>query len=215
MNANMGGRKTVHDGILFIVSAPSGAGKTSLVKALLERDPGLGLSVSATTRPPRPGEQDGVHYHFLDPDTLRAEIAAGAFLEHAEVFGNLYGTREADVRAGLEPGRGLILEIDWQGARQVRQRLPGAVGVFILPPSMVELERRLRGRGTDSDAVIARRLAQAREEMAHWGEYDYVVINDCFEAALAELQAIVAAERRRSVRQRGPVERLFPDLPAP
>jgi guanylate kinase len=212
---NIDGRTTVHDGILFIVSAPSGAGKTSLVKALLERDPQLGLSVSATTRPPRPGEQDGVHYHFRDPATLRAEIAAGAFLEHAEVFGNLYGTREADVRAGLEPGRGLILEIDWQGARQVRQRLPGAVGVFILPPSMAELERRLRGRGTDSPEVIARRLAQAREEMAHWGEYDYVVINDRFDAALADLQAIVAAERRRTSRQLGAVERLFADLPAP
>lgn len=193
----------MHDGILFIVSAPSGAGKTSLVKALLERTPTLGLSVSATTRPTRPGEQDGVHYHFLTVDAFRAEIAAGGFLEYAEVFGNLYGTREADVRGGLVPGRGLILEIDWQGARQVRERFPGAAGVFILPPSWAELERRLRSRGTDSDAVISRRLAQAQEDCAHWGEYDYAVVNDHFETALAELAAIVTAERLRTSRQRG------------
>ena len=192
----------MHDGILFIVSAPSGAGKTSLVKALLERTPTLGLSVSATTRPTRPGEQDGVHYHFLTVDAFRAEIAAGGFLEYAEVFGNLYGTREADVRGGLVPGRGLILEIDWQGARQVRERFPGAVGVFILPTSWAELERRLRSRGTDSDAVITRRLAQAREDCAHWREYDYAVVNDHFETALAELAAIVTAERLRTSRQR-------------
>ncbi|HYN76742.1 MAG TPA: guanylate kinase [Lamprocystis sp. (in: g-proteobacteria)] len=205
----------VHDGILFIISAPSGAGKTSLVRALLERDPHLGLSVSATTRPPRPGEQDGVHYHFSDIATLRAQIAAGNFLEHAEVFGHLYGTRATDVRSGLGPGRGLILEIDWQGARQVRQQLPAAVAVFILPPSTAELERRLRGRGTDSAEVIARRLAQARDEMAHWGEYDYLVINDRFDAALTDLQAIVAAERLRAGRQPALVKRLFADLPAP
>lgn len=203
----------MHDGILFIVSAPSGAGKTSLVKALLDLDRDLSLSVSATTRPPRPGEQDGVHYHFLAADAFRAELADGAFLEHAEVFGNLYGTREADVRRGLVPDRGLILEIDWQGARQVRTRFPGAVGVFILPPSGAELERRLRTRGTDSDAVIDRRLAQAREDIAHWGEYDYVVVNDRFETAVADLAAVVAAERLRGTRQLGLSERLGTDLP--
>ena len=192
----------MHDGILFIVSAPSGAGKTSLVKALLERTPTLGLAVSATTRPTRPDEQDGVHYHFLTVDAFRAEIAAGDFLEYAEVFGNQYGTREADVRRGLVAGRGLILEIDWQGARQVRERFPTAVGVFILPPSWSELERRLRSRGTDSDAVIARRLAQAHEDCTHWGEYDYAVVNDHFETALADLTAIVTAERLRTARQR-------------
>ncbi|AUB83833.1 guanylate kinase [Candidatus Thiodictyon syntrophicum] len=193
----------MHDGILLIVSAPSGAGKTSLVQALLERDPGLGRSVSATTRAPRPGERDGVHYHFLSVDTFRAELAAGGFLEHAEVFGNLYGTRAADVRRDCTPGRGLILEIDWQGARQVRACFPASVGVFILPPSAPELERRLRTRGTDSDAVIARRLAQAREDCAHWEEYDYVVVNDRFETAVADLAAVVGAERLRSRRQLG------------
>lgn len=191
----------MHDGILFIVSAPSGAGKTSLVRALLERDPALGRSVSATTRAPRPGEQDGVHYHFLTRDAFCTEVAAGGFLEHAEVFGNLYGTRAADVRRGLGPGRGLILEIDWQGARQVRAQFPGAVGVFILPPSVGELERRLRGRGTDAPAVIAARLAQARTDCTHWDEYDYVIVNDRFETALADLAAVIAAERLRAVRR--------------
>jgi len=202
----------MHEGILLIVSAPSGAGKTSLVQALLERDPHLGRSVSATTRAPRPGETDGVHYHFLTPAIFRAEVAAGGFLEHAEVFGNLYGTRAADVQRGCAPGRGLILEIDWQGARQVRAHFPTAVGVFILPPSAAELQRRLRTRGTDSDAVIERRLAQAREDCTHWDEYDYVVVNDRFETALADLSAVVGAERLRTSRQRGLPARLGADL---
>lgn len=189
------------DGILFIVSAPSGAGKTSLMGALLGRDAGLALSVSCTTRAPRPGEIDGVHYRFLTPEVFRAAVAAGSFLEHAEVFGNLYGTRESDVRACLASGRDLILEIDWQGARQVRQRLPGAVGIFILPPSMQELERRLRTRATDSDEVIARRLAQARDDMTHAPDYDYLVVNGDFDGALQDLSAIVAAERVRAGRQ--------------
>lgn len=190
----------MHSGILFVISAPSGAGKTSLVKALLEQDPGLALSVSCTTRAPRAGEQDGVHYHFLDRDRFESAVAAGEFMEHAEVFGNLYGTRESDLRAHLEAGRDLILEIDWQGARQVRRRFPATVSLFILPPSLAELERRLRGRGTDSDAVIAQRLGQAREDLGHWSEYDYLIVNDRFESALGELQAIVTAERRRSAR---------------
>jgi guanylate kinase len=190
----------MQSGILFVVSAPSGAGKTSLVKALLEQDPGLALSVSCTTRAPRAGEQDGVHYHFLDRDRFESAVAAGEFMEHAEVFGNLYGTREADLRAHLASGRDLILEIDWQGARQVRKRFTGAVSLFILPPSVEELERRLRGRGTDSDEVIAGRLAQAWDDLSHWAEYDYLIVNDRFESALAELQAIVTAERRRSAR---------------
>lgn len=184
-------------GILFIVSAPSGTGKTSLVKALLARDPGLTLSVSCTTRPARPGEQDGVHYHFLDRDRFQQAIADGDFLEHAEVFGNLYGTRATDVRTCLAAGRDLILEIDWQGARQVREDFPSAVSLFVLPPSIAELERRLRSRGTDSDEVIARRMTQARDELAHYAEYDYLVVNDCFGTALDALAAITAAERLR------------------
>ena len=189
-------------GLLFIVSAPSGAGKTSLVKALVERDPGLVLSVSCTTRPAREGEQDGVHYHFLDRERFEREIGEGAFLEHAEVFGNRYGTRAADVRQCLDAGQDVLLEIDWQGARQVRERFPEAIGLFVLPPSIEELERRLRGRGTDSDDVIARRMAQARDELAHFAEYSYLVVNDCFETALAALAAIVTAERQRLAYQR-------------
>lgn len=190
------------DGILFIVSAPSGAGKTSLVKALLERDPQLSLSVSCTTRPARPGERDGAHYHFLSKDQFQKEMAEGAFLEHAEVFGNFYGTREADVRECIAAGRDLVLEIDWQGARQVRERFPAAVGLFVLPPSIEELERRLRGRGTDSDAIIAGRMTQAHDEMRHYDEYDYLVVNDCFETALDALAAVVTAERQRVGHQR-------------
>jgi guanylate kinase len=190
------------EGILFIVSAPSGAGKTSLVKALLERDPSLSLSVSCTTRSPRAGERDGLHYHFIDQERFRQSIAAGDFLEHAEVFGNLYGTREADVRVSLSAGRDLILEIDWQGARQVRERFGSAVGIFILPPSIAELEHRLRARGTDSDSVVAARMAQAHEEMGHVEEYDYVLINDDFDAALDALACIIVAERHRRARQR-------------
>ncbi len=193
------------EGILFIISAPSGAGKTSLVKALVARDPKLSLSISCTTRPPRVGEQDGVHYHFIDRVRFEQCIGDGDFLEHAEVFGNRYGTREADVRDALATGRDLILEIDWQGARQVRERFDSAVGIFILPPSIAELERRLRGRGTDSDAVIADRMALARDEMAHLDEYTYLVVNDGFEEALAALAAIALAERYRTVRQRSQV----------
>jgi guanylate kinase len=196
-------------GILFIVSAPSGAGKTSLVRALLGRDPGLALSVSSTTRSPRPGETDGVHYHFLSHDAFGAAVAAGAFLEHAQVFGNRYGTRESDVRACLAEGRDLILEIDWQGARQVRARLPESVGIFVLPPSMAELERRLRTRATDSDSVIAGRLAQARDDLGHARDYDYLVVNDDFETALGELAAIALAERLRAARQAARVAALL------
>ncbi|NEX18837.1 guanylate kinase [Thiorhodococcus mannitoliphagus] len=190
------------EGLLFIVSAPSGAGKTSLVKALLERDAELSLSVSCTTRQARAGEQDGIHYHFLSQDQFRQELAEGAFLEHAEVFGNFYGTREADVRACIAAGRDLVLEIDWQGARQVRERFGAAISIFVLPPSIQALEQRLRGRGTDSDDIIAGRMAQARDEMLHFGEYDYLVVNDRFEMALDVLAAIVTAERQRLSHQR-------------
>ena len=185
--------------ILFIVSAPSGAGKTSLVKALLERDPGLGLAVSYTTRAPRPGEQDGVHYHFVSPERFQGMILDGEFLEHAEVFGNCYGTAESNVRAGLERSD-LVLEIDWQGARQVRRRFPAAVSLFVLPPSAQALEARLRGRGQDSEGVIAVRMAKARDEMAHFQEYDYLIVNDAFDVALAQVACVVSAERLRRER---------------
>lgn len=189
-------------GILYIVSAPSGAGKTSLVRALLARDARLALSVSCTTRAARAGERDGVHYHFLARETFLAAVERGDFLEHAEVFGNLYGTRESDVRAALEGGQDLILEIDWQGARQVRARFADAVGIFVLPPSIAVLEERLRRRGTDAEEVIAQRMAQARAELEHYGEYDYLVVNDDFEQALDTLVAITRAERQRLERQR-------------
>ncbi|AGA89594.1 guanylate kinase [Thioflavicoccus mobilis 8321] len=184
-------------GVLFIVSAPSGAGKTSLVKALLERDAMLHLAVSCTTRAPRRGEVDGVHYHFIDEPEFLRRIAADAFIEHAEVFGNRYGTTAAAVHEVLGRGDDLLLEIDWQGARQVRARWPGAVGIFILPPSLAVLEERLRGRGQDEDAVIAGRMARARDELSHYGEYDYLVVNDDFEQAVATLAALVIAERHR------------------
>ncbi|MBK1700259.1 guanylate kinase [Thiococcus pfennigii] len=203
-------------GVLFIVSAPSGAGKTSLVKALLARDPALHLAVSCTTRSPRPGEVDGVHYHFLDEAEFRCRIAAGAFVEHAEVFGNRYGTTAAAVHEVLDRGHDLLLEIDWQGARQVRARWPEAVGIFILPPSLAVLEERLRGRGQDGDAVIAGRMARACDELSHYGEYDYLVVNDAFDEALATLAAIAVAERHRRVVQEARLAGLLAELaPAP
>lgn len=187
-------------GVLLIVAAPSGAGKSTLVNALLAAEPSMQLSISHTTRTPRPGEGEGRHYHFVDRAAFDRLVATDAFLEHAEVHGNGYGTARGHVAEALESGRDVILEIDWQGARQVRERMPGVVSVFILPPSRAELERRLRARATDSEATIARRLAGSREEMAHALEFDYLVVNDRFEQALDDLRAIVHAERRRSVR---------------
>lgn len=187
-------------GHLYVVAAPSGAGKTSLLKAVMARRPGLAFSVSCTTRDPRPGEVEGKDYHFVDRAEFERLIAAGEFVEHANVFGNLYGTRRSAVESALAGGRDLILEIDWQGARQVRERLPEAVQIFILPPSRVELEKRLRGRGSDSDEVIARRLAESALEMSHWHEFDHVIVNLDFEAAVGELEAVFdgrgAASRR-------------------
>jgi len=188
-------------GVLFVVSAPSGAGKTSLLRALIPSDPRLQLSVSHTTRAPRPGEQDGEHYHFVDRARFEAMVAAGAFLEHAQVFDNFYGTAEQSVRDVLAAGRDVVLEIDWQGARQMRARFPEAVSVFIVPPDVQTLRERLSGRGQDSAEVIERRMRAARRELSHYGEYDYLVVNDDFAQALADLRAIVAAERLRRHRQ--------------
>ncbi len=192
---------TASKGLLFVVSAPSGAGKTSLVAALLERDPALTLSVSFTTRTRRSGEIDGTHYHFVDHQRFEQMIAEGAFIEYARVFDNAYGTAETSLRESLDRGQDLLLEIDWQGARQVRDRFPEAVSIFIVPPSLAALEKRLRGRGQDSDAVISERMAKARDELSHWDEYGYLVVNDHFEQALGDLGHILQAERLRTPRQ--------------
>ncbi len=189
-------------GLLLVVSAPSGAGKTSLVAALLDQDPTLALSVSYTTRPRRSGEIDGVHYHFVDHARFDAMIGEGAFIEYARVFDHAYGTAERTLRETLDQGQDLVLEIDWQGARQVRKRFSDAVTVFIVPPSLTALRERLRGRGQDSTSVIDGRMAKAKDELSHWGEYGYLVVNDRFERALGELQCIVAAQRLRTIRQR-------------
>lgn len=189
-------------GTLYIFSAPSGAGKTSLVTELVKQTKGLVVSVSHTTRGIRPGEQDGVHYHFVDQAEFEQMVAARAFLEHARVFDNFYGTSQAAIEAQLAQGLDVILEIDWQGARQVRERMDGAVGVFILPPSKAALEARLKGRGQDSEAIIARRMRDAISEMTHFGEYDYIVVNDDFAEALDQLRAIVRTQRLGLARQR-------------
>lgn len=182
-------------GILFIVAAPSGAGKSTLVNALLAREPGIVLSISHTTRAPRPGDVDGVQYHFVGRATFEAMVARGDFLEHADVFGNYYGTARAAVEPTLASGRDVLLEIDWQGAAQVRRAMPECVSIFILPPSRAELERRLRARATDSEATIEKRLAASREEIAHAHEFDCIVVNDRFEEAVSALQAIVREAR--------------------
>jgi guanylate kinase len=177
-------------GHLFVVAAPSGAGKTSLLKALMSRRPGLSFSVSCTTRKPRPNENDGRDYHFISRKDFESLVAKDEFIEHANVFGNLYGTRRSVVEAALKEGRDLVLEIDWQGARQVREALPEAVQVFILPPSRLELEARLRKRASDNEEAIVRRLDESINEMSRWRDFDYVVVNHEFEQALAELEAI-------------------------
>jgi guanylate kinase len=182
-------------GHLYIVTAPSGAGKTTLVRLLLERDPGIRLSVSHTTRAPRAGEENGIAYHFVDEAAFLEMIRANDFLEWAEVHGNYYGTSRRWIESEMAAGRDVLLEIDWQGAQQVRQVFPAAIGIFILPPSIGELERRLSGRGTDSAATIARRMAAARDEMRHVGEFDYVIINDDLQQALEDLRSVTRASR--------------------
>ena len=182
-------------GTLYIVSAASGTGKTSLLKELLASSENIAVSVSHTTRPMREGEENSVHYHFVDKAAFESKIGAGDFLEHAEVFGNYYGTSQSAVEEQLSKGLDVILEIDWQGAQQVRHLMPKAVGIFIMPPSKGALLSRLQGRGQDSDEVIATRTKEAVQEMSHYNEFEYLVVNDVFETALGDLKAIFAATR--------------------
>jgi guanylate kinase len=182
-----------YTGTLYIISAPSGAGKTSLVKALVESMDNVEVSVSYTTRPMRPGEQDGVDYHFVEQATFQQMIEQGAFLEHARVFDNFYGTSGEKALQRLQAGKDVVLEIDWQGAQQVRESFSGSCSIFILPPSRNELETRLRSRGQDDEQIIARRMRDAINEMSHYMEFDYLVINDDFTVALNNLKTIVSA----------------------
>ena len=188
-------------GTLFIVAAPSGAGKSSIVNAVLARDPNICLSISFTSRQPRPGERHAEHYHFVSAQEFEAMVEAGDFFEHARVHGDWKGTARQSVEPQLAAGKDVLLEIDWQGARQVRMRVPDAVSVFILPPSRQALEQRMRSRGQDSAEVIAQRLAAAREEMSHYGEFDYVIVNEHFPVAVDEMCAIFTASRLRRDQQ--------------
>jgi len=197
-----------------VISAPSGAGKTSLVSEMLRQDSRLGVSVSHTTRPMRDGEQDGVNYHFTSREEFEAMIARGDFLEHADVFGNYYGTSQVWVRETLATGQDVILEIDWQGAEQVRRLIPECVSIFIVPPSAEILRQRLVGRGTDAPEVIERRLSEAEEECRHAVEFDYLVVNDDFAVALADLLAIVRSQRLKMATQQVRHGELLRDLSA-
>jgi len=199
-------------GKLFVISAPSGAGKTSLVRELVHDDPRVTFSVSYTTRKQRPGEVDGQDYFFVSKPEFERMVAAGEFLEHARVFDNYYGTSREQVEKKLREGRHVILEIDWQGAQQVRAAWPHCESIFILPPSRAELERRLRGRGTDSDEVIARRLSDAVAEMSHWNEFRYVVINDEFAAALGQLKRILRSKGEQNHADRAELRPLIRSL---
>ncbi|HEX2813761.1 MAG TPA: guanylate kinase [Sphingopyxis sp.] len=191
-------------GVLFVLSSPSGAGKTTISRMMLDADSDIALSISATTRPPRPGEVDGVHYHFVDTERFKKMAADGEFLEWAHVFGHRYGTPRAPVEALLAAGKDVLFDIDWQGAQQLYQEAgPDVVRVFVLPPTMEELERRLRSRGTDSDEVIAARMERAANEISHWDGYDYVLINDDVDGCFDEVRAILRAERLKRRRQIG------------
>lgn len=199
-------------GKLFVVAAPSGAGKTSLVRALMRHMPELRFSISYTTRPKRENEREGHDYHFVDKPTFERMLAAGEFLEHANVYGNFYGTSRAQVESVLAAGQNMLLEIDWQGAQQIARALPERRSIFILPPSREALEARLRGRNTDTDEVIARRLRASIEDLSHWAEFDYVVINDDFDRATAELESIVRGTGEHLRRERPEVKQLVERL---
>ena len=199
---------------LFIVTAPSGAGKTSLVEALIASVPGVVRSVSHTTRAPRPGEANAVDYHFTDRDGFQAMVAADDFLEHAEVFDNHYGTSRSTVEKELAAGHDVVLVIDWQGAANIKQMIPEAVSIFIVPPSLAALRERLSGRGQDDEAVIERRLADARDDVGHYHGCDYLLVNDRFEDAAAELRCVVMAQRLRGDRQQQRQRELLAELVA-
>ncbi|WP_454829072.1 guanylate kinase [Pseudoxanthomonas wuyuanensis] len=199
-------------GTLYIVAAPSGAGKSSIVNAVLQRDHGIALSISFTSRQPRPGERHAQHYHFISADEFKGMIRAGDFFEYAQVHGDWKGTARQSVEPQLCAGKDVLLEIDWQGARQVREKVPDAVSVFILPPSRDALEQRMRNRGQDSEETIQRRLAAAREEMSHYDEFDYVIVNDVFDKAVDEMQAIFTASRLRRQAQQTRHEQLLRTL---
>jgi guanylate kinase len=201
-------------GQLYVISAPSGAGKTSLVAALLRQEKSVRVSVSHTTRVPRPGEQNGVHYHFVDKADFETRIASGDFLEHAQVFDNFYGTSQQAVEAQLASGLDVILEIDWQGAQQIRRQRPDMISIFIVPPSITELRTRLTGRGQDGEEVIERRMRDAVNEMRHYSEFDYLVVNDAFDLALAELTTVFRAQRLRLHRQAATHQQLLNALVA-
>ncbi|XMO91383.1 guanylate kinase [Paracoccus sp. ME4] len=192
-------------GLMVILSSPSGAGKSTLARRLMEWDDSLRFSVSATTRAPRPGEVDGVDYHFTSRDAFLRMVVEGQMLEHAEVFGNLYGSPRGPVEQAMQAGRDTLFDVDWQGGQQIRASALGAhvVSIFVLPPSLPELERRLRGRGQDSDAVIAGRMEKSRSEISHWAEYDYVLVNDDLDRTEAAMRTILTAERLRRDRQAG------------
>ena len=199
-------------GRLFVIAAPSGAGKTTLVKALLKEEPRLSLSISHTTRMRRPTEQDGREYHFVGKQEFEALAARGEFLEHAQVFDNLYGTARGFVAARLDAGQDVLLEIDWQGAQQVRRALPECVSIFILPPSRRALAERLARRATDTAEVIARRLAEAAADMSHYAEFDYVVVNDDFDRALADLRRIIGGDATDLAADRPQLKPLLAEL---
>ena len=203
-------------GNLFILSAPSGAGKSSLISALLKHESArpMQVSVSTTTRDPRPGEENGVHYHFVSKEAFEAQINQGTFYEHAEVFGNYYGTSATAIDEQLAKGIDVFLDIDWQGAQQVRMKKPNVTTIFIAPPSRAELERRLKGRGQDSDEVIADRMAQAQSECSHYQEFDYIIVNDDFEQATRDLITIVENQRLKRSQQADKHQELFNDLVA-